>query len=93
MTLDGVDILYLRNVIIRLLEAVSRSDLDAVCALLPVVATLLQVPAPEFKRLSDSLLDAAAAARREREARGGAAAVGPNLLGATLSIGGYTLRV
>ena len=76
----------MRNVTLKLLDACGRSDLEAVAALLPVVATLLQFRAPDFKRLSDQLVDAAARAKRERELAERAAF-------GSLTFGGYTLRL
>lgn len=92
LQLEGVDVLYLRNVLIRLLEAMARADLDACAQLLPVIATLLQLPPQDFQRLSTQLCDAAAQARAAKAATGGGGG-GGSLLGASFSVGGYTLRM
>ena len=93
LQLEGVDVLYLRNVLIRLLEAISRTDLDACAQLLPVIATLLQLPPQDFQRLSTQLCDAAAQARAAKAAGGAGGGAGGSLLGASFSLGGYTLRM
>jgi hypothetical protein len=95
LQLEGVDVLYLRNVLIRLLEAMARADLDACAQLLPVIATLLQLPPQDFQRLSTQLCDAAAQARAAKAATGGGGGGGGggSLLGASFSVAGYTLRM
>ena len=61
--LEGVDILYLKNVTIRLLEECGRGRRAEVAVLLPVIATLLQFSAAEFARTSKLVCDAAAERR------------------------------
>jgi chromosome segregation ATPase len=78
--LEGVDVLYLRNVCIELMKASARRDARSVATLLPVVATMLQMSRTEFRALSEMLCSA-----RDDGA-------GDEVLG-HIRVGGYTLRL
>jgi hypothetical protein len=91
--LDGIDALYLKNVVLRFIEASAGGrDPSAAAAALPAVATLLQFSREEFGRASAATCDAAAA--RAAGAPPGAAVLADAGVGlASLSIAGYTLRL
>jgi hypothetical protein len=53
--IDGLDVIYLKNVVIKFLEA-STSGSATSTALLPVIATLLQFTPEEFRQTQTAVL-------------------------------------
>lgn len=52
--MEGLDVLYLKNVVIKFLQATSSGSSSSQ-ALLPVIATLLQFSPDEFKQTQAAL--------------------------------------
>eukprot|EP00959_Pyramimonas_sp_CCMP1952_P295891 6189202-Pyramimonas_sp.AAC.1 len=57
--MEGLDVLYLKNVVIKFLEASTKGEATST-ALLPVIATLLQFTPEEFKQTQESVLNSIA---------------------------------